>query len=196
MKTALPASAFLVLEKSILFLKMGELRKICVQFNLTEKGKKLALIDRILSYLKYGEKKEQRPFPEKSRARKGEKYSLTPTTLILKNAHKNDLATRKFMKTLVGEHFHFTAYGIDWIEDQWYAGKAPTYRQFAEFWQREYQAREKHKTPPKKEWAYINFVQTYLQSHSNANKGEILKAWNIERNRHVEVVTTLLLGQS
>ena len=173
---------------------MGELRRTCLRLGLSENGKKLVLIDRILTFLQTGEKRTLAPLPEISKAKRGMKYPLSPSTLILKNSYKNDLVTRNFLKALVGNHFHFTAYGIDWIEERWYAGSPPSYQEFADFWQSEHLKRQKLKVPPKKEWAYINFVQAYLVTKPNAAKDELLSMWVEEQKRQAALVDEILLG--
>ena len=183
---------FLILQQAILYLKLGELRRTCLRLGLSENGKKLVLIDRILTFLQTGEKKTLTPLPEISKAKRGMKYPLSPSTLILKNSYKNDLVTRNFLKTLVGNHFHFTAYGIDWIEERWYAGSPASYQEFADFWQSEYLKRRQLKVPPKKEWAYINFVQSYLVAKPNATKDEKFSMWAAEQKRYVGIVDEIL----
>lgn len=181
-----------ILQQALLYLKMSELRERCLRLGLAEKGKKLVLIDRILAFVQTGERKTPSTFPESSKAKRGMKYPLHPSTLILKNAYKNDLKTRIFLKSLVGDHFHFTAYGIDWIDERWYAGRPPSYQEFAHFWQSEYLKREKVKVPPKKEWAYINFVQNYLLQKPDAAKDEIHSSWDEEQKRQLRVVDAIL----
>ena len=111
---------------------------------------------------------------------------------MLAGAYKNDLKTRLFFKELVGPHFHFTAYGIDWLEEHWYKGKPPTYNEFAVFWQKEHERRVHKPETPKKEWAYLNFLQHYKEKNPDAPKNEMLDAWARERKNAVYSVMTLL----
>lgn len=115
----LNASELAQLEVYLYYFHVSELKKVCDQFQLSSSGKKKDLILRILAYCKSGKKQELINFPDSSRARKGEKYPLQPKTHILIGAYKNDLATRMFFKELIGDHFHFTAFGIDWINERW-----------------------------------------------------------------------------
>lgn len=96
------------------------------------------------------------------------------------------------MKSLVGNHFHFTAFGQDWIKERWLARKPPTYRQFADFWQKEYKARQKKPAAPKKEWAYINFTRALIQKNPNATRKEISAGWKKERLAQVQKAKDLL----
>ena len=176
------------LKESLTFLHVSELKTILEKRRLPIDGKKMALIHRILHFLETGKIIHFPKIPDISKARKGGDYTLTPNTLMLKNSYKNDLATRLFFKKLIGEYFHFTAFGIDWINEKWLAGNPPTYREFADMWKVEYARRQANSAAPKEEWAYINFVQKY----GNAPHNEIVNAWNKERARHVEIVKSTL----
>lgn len=178
------------LKKDIYFLNMGELKKLSRLLNLSEVGKKKDLIQRILIFLETGKVFKARVIPEDSKAKWGVSYPLSSETLILYGNYKNDHATRLFMKTLVGDHFHFTARGQDWIKERWLEGKPPTYAEFAAFWSHQYENQKKG--PPKQEWAYLNFVQGYVHKFPKSKKPEIMEAWKKTREEKVQRVNTIL----
>ncbi len=169
------------------FLHVKELKSLCERFGLPALGKKEQLIKVIMGYVTTGEITEEKPLPAQSCVL-ATAPELKPKSFILFGAYKNDLKTRLFMKQLVGEHFHFTAYGIAWINDCWKQGKPPTYAEFATFWQEEYSRRLKTPAQPKKEWAYITFLQIYRAHNPKASKAEMLAAWKHERQKAVERV--------
>lgn len=180
------------LHTALLHCKMGELKQVCEKLALDFSGKKGMVIERIVTFVTSGKKVEAPSMPEKSKAKRGALYPLAPEALMLKGAYLNDLATRTLFKKLVGEHFHFTAYGIDWLNERWMAGNPPTYADFAEFWEAE-RLRRKKKTPePKEEWAYINFLQDYFAQHPNAPQKEAMQAWKKKREEMVQVVWDML----
>ncbi|KAF3362377.1 hypothetical protein PHSC3_001071 [Chlamydiales bacterium STE3] len=123
-------------------------------------------------------------FSEKSCSKRGKTYSLGENELILKGAYENDLKTRLFFKRLIDKHFHFTAFGIDWLNERWREGKPPTYQEFAKMWQEEDQKRKEMPVAPKEEWAYINFVQNFLLNSPAAKRESVNDAWGYERQRH------------
>ena len=123
---------------------------------------------------------------------KGKEYPLDGQTYILFGAYKNDLKTRLFMKKLVGEHFHFTAFGQDWMKKKWYDGKPPTYAEFAAYWSAEYLKRKQGMTQPKDEWAYIKFIKEYIRKNPNATKEEILQKWFVIRKKHLLTAQAIL----
>ncbi len=163
---------------------MSELKDLSRLLALVDKGAKMAMIMRIIHFLHTGQKLITPKIPDASLAKRGEIYSLSPTTLMLKGSYKNDLKTRLFFKRLVGDHFHFTAFGIDWLNDRWMEGKPPTYHEFAKMWQEEYKKRQSMPVAPKEEWAYINFVQTFIKSSPQASRESVNIAWECERQTH------------
>ncbi|MFA6502144.1 MAG: hypothetical protein WCT85_05080 [Parachlamydiales bacterium] len=103
------------IHSALYFLHIEELKNICEEFNLDLKGNKVAFINRIFIFLKEGKKIKSIEIPPASKAAKNQEYPFSADTLILHGNYKNDYATRDFLKSLIGNHFHYTAYGIDWI---------------------------------------------------------------------------------
>ena len=180
------------LNESLHFFHVSELKALCHKLSLLEKGKKTQLIDRIVKFVETGEKLALPKMPKVSCAQKGQIYKIETNSLMLKNNYKNDLKTRLFFKSIIGDHFHYTAYGIDWLNQRWFDGKPPTYQEFANMWKKEYEQRSKVPAPPKAEWAYINFVQKYLLKHPSAAREDIINKWEAERHKNKNKVRTLL----
>lgn len=180
------------LNTALLFMKVGELKATCLKLNIPAKGQKPQLISNIISFLQTGTIPPPKSIPSKSKAQKGKNYPLAPDTLIVKGSYKNDADTRAFFKSLVGPHFHFTAFGQDWIKKKWMEGKPPTYREFADFWAKDYLARKNRKAEPKEEWAYLNFIQSYLAKHPNTHRQEMADAWKVYREEQAEQAQQLI----
>lgn len=178
------------LKQSLLFFHVSELRELAEFLSLESFGNKMGLILRVLHYLETGEKLKVLKFPKESCAKKGENYSLQEQALMVKGAYKNDLKTRLFFQKIIGSHFHFTAFGIDWLNERWLKGSPPTYKEFAEMWQEEYQRRKISPASPKEEWAYIRFIQAFVRDFPEASRESAHKAWNEERERHKTAVYT------
>lgn len=181
------------LRASLCYLYVDELKIYCNKLHLCIKGKKLALINRIIYFLRTGEKTNLPKYPSNSL---GKSNTLNLDALMLKGAYKNDLKTRLFFKSIIGQHFHFTAFGIDWLEDRWMEGNPPTYKEFTDMWNREYEFRKMNKVLPKEEWAYINFVKRYLDENPNPTRNEILDRWEIERAMHKNLLDNFFDGDS
>lgn len=180
------------LKNSLLFLHVSELREIANQLSLVDKGNKKAIVLRICHFMKTGEKLSMPKIPKESCALRGKTYLISEEELMLKGAYKNDLENRLFFKRLIGSYFHFTAFGIDWLNERWMEGRPPTYREFANMWEAEYERRKKMPVSPKEEWAYINFVQGFLKDEPFADQERVNKAWQVEREKHKAKVYQLL----
>ncbi len=179
-------------KRSLNFLHMEELKDICSRFSLSTKGKKIELIARILHFIKTGEKLTSPKFPKASYAGPGQNNTLSKNSLMLKGAYKNDLRTRLFFKKLIGEHFHFTAFGIDWLNERWLSGNPPTYQEFADMWVKEKLRREAQAPSPKEEWAYISFIQDYFNKLPDASHEDMKAAWASERQKRKDYVSNAL----
>lgn len=181
-----------ILNQSLVFLKMNELRTVCAMLSLPESGKKTQLIQRILVFIQTGTILRVPKFPVTSLANNHPQQTLSPNALMLYGNYKNDTKTRNFFKHLIGPHFHYTAYGIDWLNDRWLEGKPPTYQEFANFWIQETHRRSEEKAQPKEEWAYINFVQDYIAKQPTVSKMDLLNAWKKEQAINVQKVYQLV----
>lgn len=181
-----------ILNEALFFFHVPELKELGLKLQLPIDGAKGTLIARIVHYLKTGKIQKTPKLPTNSCAEKGKVYPLKPDTLLLKGSYKNDLATRQFFKKLIGPHFHFTAFGIDWIKNRWLIGNPPTYQEFASFWQQEKTRREKQKAKPKEEWAYISFTQKFLAKNPKADRETLLIAWEKVRLKKVKIAKDIL----
>jgi hypothetical protein len=181
-----------ILKEALLFFHVKELRDLALTLGLSAKDNKGALVEGIIHFVATGKILPPTKIPKASCAKRGKKYFIKENALILKGAYKNDLATRTFFKNLIGPHFHFTAFGIDWINERWLAGNPPTYKEFAKMWQREHEHRSKYGSAPKQEWAYIRFTQALLAANPSASKEALLTAWEAERIQQQKVAYAIL----
>ena len=83
---------------------------------------------------------------------------------------------------------------IDWLNECWEKGKPSTYREFADMWQKEYIERKSKKAAPKEEWAYISFVQKFLNCFPDSSRTEIMMAWKNERIKHRDLIYKICEG--
>ena len=180
------------LDQSLLFLHVAELKQIAIDLELKPSKKKIHIISQIMLFPSTGKKSTTAPFPIVSLGKPIKNMPVKAETKMLKGQYKNDLKTRIFFKTLIGPYFHFTASGIDWLNDRWMKGTPPTYQEFANMWQEAYEQQKIDPLAPKMEWAYIRFVQAYNEQCSHATQSEIIKAWNLEREKHLAIVNTIL----
>lgn len=180
------------LNAALLFMKMPELKAACAHLSLPATGNKAELILRITTFVQTREVTQSPTIPAASRAKNYPAQPLYPNSLMLYGSYKNDLATRTFFKQLIGQHFHFTAYGIDWLTQRWHAGNPPTYQEFADYWNTETAKRKLEKAQPKREWALINFVQKTLANNPGISHQVIMQLWKDEQRKQAQIARELL----
>jgi hypothetical protein len=180
------------LNESLHYCKVQELKDICCTLHIPDKGKKPHLIATITSFIKSGTILTEKKIPAASCKQPGINYPLLPETRMVYGAFKNDLATRIFFKKLIGNHFYYTVFGLDWIKQQWMAGEPPTYAEFAAFWQREYLSRQGKVQDLKPEWAYLNFAREFKEKYPTASKTILLSAWEDIRLQHKKHALSLI----
>jgi len=182
-----------VLRIALNHMNMKELKGECRSLGIRLTGRKGDMINGILGLVRGTKKPIANSIPHKCQARPARIYSLKRQTLILCGSYKNNDATRDFLKSLVGPHFHFTAFGQDWIRRRWAKGKPPTYAGFARAWQQEYLRRRSCKTArPKKEWAYLNFVQRFGKKNSVIDRNELASEWKAQRAAQAALAQRIL----
>ncbi|MBS0186197.1 MAG: SAP domain-containing protein [Proteobacteria bacterium] len=180
------------LKEGLNFLHVEELKNLCRQLLLPIEGKKGILVLRILHFVETGKVMNNPKLPLVSCAEKGKDCPLTPNSFILKGSYKNDLKTRVFFKKLIGDDFHFTAFGVDWIHNRWMEGNPPTYQEFADMWRAETKRRQEEGSIPKEEWAYINFTQRFIKKNPGTQRQGLIEAWEKERLKQKENVTKIM----
>jgi hypothetical protein len=180
------------LSEALYFMKIAELKKACLFLSLPEAGNKNEMIERILMFVTTGQIKKPQAMPSQSLAKNYPFQSLSPHSLMLYGGYKNDLQTRMFFKKLVGPEFHFTAYGIDWLNDCWFKGNPPTYQEFANYWIEETNRRKKIKVEPKIEWAFIRFMQHMNEAMPQASRAKLMQEWKKVQAKKVSLVHVLL----
>lgn len=185
-----------MLEDTLYYLKMVELKKACAMLALPESGKKLELINRIITFVQSGTIVQTPRIPVQSRAINHSPQPLAPKSLMLYGLYKNDAQARTFFKQLIGQHFHFTAFGIDWLNERWLTGNPPTYQEFADFWIAETARRKQEKPAPKDEWMFIRFMQDMEHKYPDASKQELMHAWQQTQAEKAETVFLLLIKLS
>lgn len=177
------------LKEALSHLHIHELEQQLEILHLSTKGfNKKELIDRIMHYTCTGKELLPIEIPITSKAQKNTEYPLEPDTLMLHGSYKNDAQARDFFKSLIGEHFHFTIYGTDWLRERWLEEDPPTYQEFAEYWQNDYEDRMLNKRAHKQELVYNQFAHEFKQANPKASKSDLLAAWEEKRKQYVELV--------
>ena len=180
------------LENSLLYMKMGQLKQVCIRLALPAQGKKTELINRIVEFVQTGRIVRPGIMPTASLAKNYPLQELNAASLMLYGSYKNDALTRAFFTSLIGPHFHFTAYGIDWLNQRWHEGNPPTYQEFANYWVDETEQRKNKKAAPKQEWAFIRFLQKMATEQPTMQQADLMSSWKALQDEKVLEVDALI----
>jgi hypothetical protein len=181
------------LDESMLYLNISELNKITKHFKLPNLKRKNDLIENIITFVTTGTVSIQRPAQIKKPKNYVQHAELTPQTQMVQGIYKNGTKEREFLEKLIGNHFHFTVFGLEWLAEQWENDISPTYQEFADMWVREYMLyKSGMKQYHKQEWQYINFVKNFIAENPNATQKNILSEWKKHRLLHKERVLQIL----
>jgi len=168
------------------YMKIHELKQCCLILSVPDSGTKSLIIERIMSLVQTGIVSKIKKFPASSLAKNYPPQPINKNSLMLYGSYKNNAQARAFFKKLIGPHFHFTAFGIDWLNERWLQGTPPTYQEFAHYWISEINNRIKNPAKPKQEWAYINFLQHARKTYRYASKDELMYTWkNLQKENAI-----------
>ena len=179
------------LESAIYFLKVTELKQICEKFNQCNRGSKQDLINTLLAYAR-GDKNystnKQLSEAEKTLRANADRYDSS--VYIVPGVYTNNKVSRTVLIDLIGRHFTFTSYGMNWIKAQWHSGHCPSYLEFADYWQAEYQKRKNRDDFASKQT--LQRVNLFREMKGeNLSKQELEKAWAIERTKQATTAFSL-----
>jgi hypothetical protein len=158
-----------LLAEDIYYLNMAELRSFCDAHAIPymihlekpdgrvvqarDADRKGVVIGRILHFLRTGVIKPKTIFRKSVVASESPDYSPTQSDKVLFGHYKNhDQAILKLMKQLTAGEFDFGAIAQEVLRACWSRNHAPTYREFAELWQK---AIAQH-SEPNPEWAFLS----------------------------------------
>lgn len=175
------------LQKSIYFLKIEELKSIAQKLELSSQGKKIDLINQIFQYFRI--KEASLPEINSKLLPKKHKGKVGSDTHIIPNEYTNGKKSRAIFKELIGDHFKFTSYGMDWIKLCWQHDIYPSYKDFATYWIKETARR---KAGESFQSAPTNRRVIFFRENKGMNKVALEKAWVKERARNAKVVSDLV----
>ena len=180
------------LDEAIYFLKVPELRALSERAGLPVAGNKQALIDGLLS-LANGNPRARTSAPTELSPTEARhlRSSYPADTHLVPGHYANNRVHRERFEALIGPHFSYTIYGMDWIRAQWAGGTCPTYAAFAAYWQAEFERRRAGGTfASKRTLQRVRFFRA--RGKSGLGKAELEAAWKAERARMAAAATALL----
>ena len=182
------------------FLNVDELRAVCKKLGIAT-DLKPEMISRILTHCGLIKPAIEQPHvsinEEVPQTVAAVKTPISEDSLMIKGEYRNNAESRAFFKKIIGNHFRFTVFGLDWLKKRWVDLNPPTFREFADMWEQDYdlkkalgQKKIKKIRTDKPEWAYINFVQK--MDRTGLSHKQIIAKWKEERQKQVKFVLDFL----
>ena len=175
--------------EGIYYFKIDELKLLCGELEISVVGKKQDLINHILSSLNLQDDSINNGKDLKTKLPKRHPKNANSETHIIPGEYTNGKKSRQIFKNLIGEHFSFTIYGMDWIKECWDNHIYPSYKDFAEYWSTEYQRRKAGGSfsGPK-----TNRRVLFFRENKGLTKDQLEKAWKKERELNVVSVRSII----
>lgn len=166
----------------------SELVDFCIKYGLPTGGRKLEILARIEAFLQSGEIIKPnvvilgaKPDSAKGKSARSDEPLTLDTPVV---NFKSDQRTREFFKSVIGPHFHFTAYLNDFMRGR----DDLTYGDLVHEWLAEYERRKdrNYKPPIMKSCEYNQFVRDFFADARNQGKPlrEAVAAWNEVKTKH------------
>ncbi|SLM49937.1 conserved protein of unknown function [Nitrospira japonica] len=161
---------------------LHELVEFCRNNGLPTGGQKLAVVSRIERFIRSG---KRTGLAESTSIKR--RVSTAPRELsiltVVGNDFKCDVTARNFFKSVIGEHFHFTAHVNRFRRERLRRGIRTTYGDLAREWLAEHERRKdpRYKSKIERSWQYNQFVRDFaadkLRNRGKGMRGAA-KAWN------------------
>ncbi|GAA0778579.1 hypothetical protein E1180_19815 [Roseibium denhamense] len=183
------------LEKAIYFLKVPELKELLAEAGFPPLGSKQEMVTALLAAVR-GDLKAgaTAKMSEAEKALRKSASNYDAKTQIVPGVFTNNQAHRMILRGLIGSHFAYTTYGMDWIKAKWHEGICPSFEDFAAYWQGEYERRQNAgEFESKKTLQRVRFFRA--MKDKGLTKAELEGAWAEERARQ-SVFARKLIAQA
>lgn len=187
------AEEFNALSQAIYFLKVDELKAFAARAGIKPRQSKQGLIDALLAVVCGAPISDpgKQAFNPRSAKSKALAARFDSDHHIVPGVYRNNATYRARFKQMIGSHFTYTNYGMDWIKQQWQDGKCPTYEAFAKYWQDEFKRRKNSNDfASKPTLQRVNFFRK--MKALKLSKSELEHAWQAERTKNAKVAVVLL----
>ncbi|WP_395338079.1 hypothetical protein PN836_010575 [Ningiella sp. W23] len=186
---------------SIYFLKVPELKALAQKAALSPKGSKQTLINTLLHFIEPNTKEQTSSSAKTSCLPRLSAVALSkikvdydPNQYIIPGVYSNNKKYRALFKNMIGPHFSFKSYGMDWIKDKWKSGEYPSYEEFANYWQQEYERRKTDDSFSSPDTLQrVNFFR--MMKGKGHTKEALEASWKEKRELHARYAKQYLLAQ-
>lgn len=157
----------------------GELVSFCKEIGINSSDGKIDIADRISRYLKTG--KIENKNPNKDRKIK-KSIQKTPENIneIIPDNYTSSQLFREYFESIIGQHFHFTAYMAKYIKDH----SGITFKEYINEWCAEYERKKNKNYKPEimKSCEYNQYIRDFFKDNPDKTRAEAIKYWKIKKS--------------
>ncbi|MDX5422186.1 MAG: SAP domain-containing protein [Hymenobacteraceae bacterium] len=154
-----------------------ELQQFCREQGLPATGAKAELAERIVYFLKTG---KARPVEASKRAAPKQRLSPTLDTLITEN-YRNTEVNRRFFKSVIGEHFHFTTNFMRFCREN--VGK--TFSDAVQEWHREHTLKKDkgYQAEIGPQFEYNRYIRDFMADNPGSPLTTAIRCWKGKKSQ-------------
>ncbi|MCD4756590.1 SAP domain-containing protein [bacterium] len=156
-----------------------ELVDFCREIGISGSGGKIEIAGRIEKYLKTGKIENKK---SKNGGKKRGNIQKTPENIneVIPDNYTSSQLFREYFKSIIGQHFHFTAYMKKYMETH----PGITFKEYVNEWQAEYERRKNKNYHPKimKSCEYNQYIRDFFKDNPNKTRNEAIKYWKIKKS--------------
>jgi hypothetical protein len=155
----------------------SELVKFCREVSISSGGGKIEIANRISKFLKTGE------IPKIKTKKTKRIIQKIPKSIndVIPEEYTSSQLFREYFKSIIGPHFHFTAYMMKFIKEH----PKITFKEYVDEWQTEYGRRKdaKYKSKIMKSCEYNQYIRDFFKDNPEKTLREAIKYWKIKKTK-------------
>ncbi|MCK5475273.1 MAG: cytoplasmic protein [Candidatus Pacebacteria bacterium] len=152
-----------------------ELVSFCREIGISCSGGKIEITGRIVEYLKTGKIENKKRKIKKCIQRMPKNIND-----IIPDNYSSSQLFREYFRSIIGQHFHFTAYMATYMKDR----PEITFKEYADEWQAEYERRKNKNYHSKimKSCEYNQYTRDFFKDNPNKTRADAIKYWKIKKS--------------
>ena len=156
-----------------------ELVTFCREIGINSSGGKIDIANKIEVYLRTG-KIERKRTSKIGKTKKGIQKIPENINDAIPDNYTSSQLFREYFKSIIGQHFHFTAYMAKYIKDH----PGITFKEYADEWCAEYERRKNKNYQPKimKSCEYNQYMRDFFKDNPDRTRADAIKYWKINKS--------------
>ena len=157
----------------------AELVAFCRKIGISGSGGKIEIAGRIEKYLKGG-KIETKKIGKGGKKREGIQRIPESINELIPDNYSSSQLFREYFESIIGQHFHFTAYMMQYIKDH----LGITFKEYVDEWQAEHERRKNKNYKPKimKSCEYNQYTRDFFKDNPDKTRKEAIRHWKLKKS--------------